>query len=178
MNKQGSYAPLIIIMSLSLLIAALWNQIPFLKNAVHYVLDPTAGWLLQWNLTIGMLIFVFFVSLITIIAQKYGTDQKTLKEIKIEQKKLQEEMKLVREHPEKLMELQKKQMEFIPQTMKLSTRPILFTGIPFILFFRWFMDVFNTMGNPNFFGFLPWFWFYLIFTLVFSAILRKILKVV
>ena len=184
MNKEGSFTPFIVVMALSLLIASLWDSIPVLKDAVHYALDPTAGWLLHWNLTLGMLALVLVISVISIVAQKYGTDQKTLKEIRKEQKKLQEEMKLVKEHPEKLLELQKKQMEFIPQSMKLSMRPIMFTGIPFILFFRWFMDVFTAgsgftiANNPLFLGFITWFWFYLIFTLVFSMILRKIFNVV
>ena len=87
-------------------------------------------------------------------------------------------MKKYKDHPEKLMELQKKQFEFIPKTMKLSMRAIVFTGIPFILFFRWFMDFFTAIGDPKFFGFLSWFWFYLIFSIIFSSILRKIFKVV
>lgn len=177
MNKEGSYAPLFIIMALSILIAGFWDQIPYLKSSINYVLSPTAGWLLNWNTTWGMLIVVFVISLISIIAQKYATDQKQLKELRKEQKLLQEEMKKFKEHPEKLIELQKKQMEFLPKTMKLSTRAILFTGVPFILLFRWFNDYF--VAKPfNFIGFLPWFWFYLIFTLIFTAILRKVLDVV
>lgn len=177
MNKEGSYAPLFIIMALSILIAGFWDQIPYLKSSINYVLAPTAGWLLNWNTTWGMLVVVFIISFISIIAQKYATDQKQLKELRKEQKLLQEEMKKFREHPEKLMELQKKQMEFLPKTMKLSTRAILFTGVPFILLFRWFNDYF--VAKPfTFIGFLPWFWFYLIFTLIFTAILRKILDVV
>jgi uncharacterized membrane protein (DUF106 family) len=177
MNKEGSYAPLFIIMALSILIAGFWDQIPYLKSSINYVLNPTAGWLLTWNKTIGMLIVVLVISFISIIAQKYATDQKQLKELRKEQKLLQEEMKKFREHPEKLMELQKKQMEFLPKTMKLSTRAILFTGVPFILLFRWFNDYF--IASPfNFLGFLSWFWFYLIFTLIFTAIFRKILDIV
>ncbi len=186
MNKEGSYKPLIFVMLLSLLIAFLWNvkSFSFIQSSVHFVLDPSLGALLHWNLTIGMLILVLFISVISIVAQKYGTDQKTLKEIRKEQKKMQEEMKEVREHPEKMAELNKKQMDIMSKSMKLSTRPIMFTGIPFILLFRWFSDLFtaNTgytlVANPTFFGFMSWFWFYLIFTLVFSMILRKVFKVV
>jgi len=186
MSKEGSFKPLIFVMLGSLLIAALWSQIPFLREAVHYVLDPSLGWLLNWNLTIGMLAIVLLISVISILAQKYGTDQKTLKELRAEQKKLQEEMKSVREHPEKMAELNKRQMEIFPQTMKLSTRPIMFTGIPFILLFRWFNDLFTagsgytlTTSSIMFLGISwNWFWFYLVFTLVFSMILRKIFRVV
>jgi len=176
--KEGSFKPIIIVMVLSLVIAGFWESVPFLKNAVHAILNPSAGALLNWNLTWGMMVLVFLISVLTTVIQKYATDQETLKELRKEQKILQGEMKKYKDHPEKLMELQKKQFEFIPKTMKLSMRAIMFTGIPFILFFRWFMDVFTTLGEPKFFGFLSWFWFYLIFVMIFSSILRKWLKVV
>ena len=177
-SKQGSFLPIIIVMFASMIIAFEWNNVPAIKNAVHSVLNPSAGALLNWNLTLGMLIIVFIITLITTLIQKYTTDQKALKELKEEQKLLQSEMKKYEAHPEKLAELSKRQIEIIPKTFKLTSRAVLFTGIPFILFFRWFNDTFITLGNPMFFGFLSWFWFYFIFTIGFSSILRKYMKVV
>lgn len=181
--KEGSWAPMIIVMGISLVIAFAWDKIPALKNAVHAVLDPSAGALLNWNLTIGMLVIVLIINVITTIIQKYATDQEALRELKKEQKILQDEMKKYKDHPEKVAELSKKQFAFFPKTMKLTSRAIMFTGVPFILFFRWFTDIFTTMeatiGAPvRFLGFLNWFWFYLIFTMVFSGFLRKWMKVV
>lgn len=180
LNKEGSFKPIIYVMILSILIASFWDSVAFLKNSIHFALDPSLGALLNLNLTFGMLVIVFIISLITTLVQKYGTDQKTLRELKKEQKILQEEMKKYRDHPEKLAEMQKKQLEFIPRTMKLSMRPIIYTGVPFILLFRWFMDYFSApaMEGFKFFGFLSWFWFYLIFALISGGILRKALKVV
>lgn len=177
-KKEGSFFPIILIFIFSTLMYIYWNKIPFIKDSVHAVLDPTAGWLLNWNLTIGMIIIVFFITLITTIIQKYTTDQKALKELKKEQKIIQEEIKKYKDNPEKFAELSKKQFEFIPKTFKLTSRGILFTGIPFILFFRWFYDTFTAMGSPKFFGLLSWFWFYLILAIIFNSILRKWLKVV
>jgi uncharacterized membrane protein (DUF106 family) len=179
-NKKGKggFGPIIVMMFASYLLFAFWNQIPFLKNAVHSALDPSVGALLQWNVTIGMIIVVLAITLITTLIQKYTTDQKALKELREEQKILQEEMKKFRDNPEKIAELSKKQMEFLPKTFKLTSRSVLYTGLPFILFFRWFSDFFTTMGNPKFFGFMTWFWFYFIFTILFSTFLRKWLKVV
>jgi uncharacterized membrane protein (DUF106 family) len=177
-GKEGSFAPLIIVMLASLVIAFFWNSFPLIKNIAHNILDPVLSPLLSWNLTGGMAILVFLITLITTVIQKYATDQKTLKEMKDEQKKLNEEMKEFKDHPEKLMELQKKQFEFMGPMMKLSMRPMIFTGIPFILLFRWFFDYFEVLGDPKFFGFLTWFWFYLIGSIIFSSILRKIIKVV
>ncbi len=180
MNNQakGGFLPIFLITALSLVMALFWDKITFIKNGVHWALDPSAGALLNWNLTIGMLIVVFLITLITTIIQKYGTDQKALKELKEQQKALQEEIKACKDNPAKMNELSKKQMEFIPKTFKLTSRTVLYTGIPFILFFRWFYDFFAAAGEPKFFGFLSWFWFYLIFTMIFSSILRKVMKVV
>ncbi len=177
-KKEGSFFPIILVMIASLGIASYWDKVSWIKDSVHKVLDPSAGALLTLNLTIGMILIVFIIALITTIIQKYATDQKALKELRAEQKLLQEEMKKYKDHPEKLSELSKKQFQFIPRTFKLTSRAILFTGIPFILFFRWFYDTFTAMGDPKFFGFLSWFWFYLIFTMIFSSMLRKLMKVV
>ena len=177
-NKEGSFAVMWIVMGISFLIAVSWNSIPELKNSIHTLLDPTAGFLLNWNLTYGMLLVVFLISVLTILIQKYTTDQEALRELRKEQKIIQEEMKKYKEHPEKLMELQKKQFEVIPKTMKLSMRSVAYTGVPLILFFRWFNDFFAMIGNPTFLGFMSWFLFYLISALIFQSLLKKWFKVV
>ncbi len=175
---EGSFKPIIIVMVISLIIAGFWDRMPAISKAVHVVLDPTAGGLLNWQLTVGMLIIVFVLTLITTLVQKYATDQKTLKEIKKEQKEIQKQMKEFKDHPEKLSHLQKKQFAMFPKQMKLSMRGIAYTGVPFILLFRWFYDYFDVLGNPKFFGFLGWIWFYLIAAMIFSSIMRKQMDVV
>lgn len=172
-GKEGSFTPLIIFLVISMVLAGLWDKIPAIKNSIHYILDPTAGFLLSWNLNWGMLIIVFVISLVTTLIQKYATDQDTLREMKKEQKEMQKQMKEFQNHPEKLMELQKRQFAMMPKQMKLSMRPIIYTGIPFILFFRWFNDYFITAGSPKFLLGLSWFWFYFILTMIFSSVLRS-----
>ena len=105
--------------------------------------------------------------------QKYTTDQKELKSIKKLQKELQKKQKEHKEDPKKSMEIQKEMMSLMPKQMKLGMRTIVYTGIPFVLFFRWFHDFFTSVGDPKFFGFIGWFWFYMIFTMIFSSILKK-----
>ncbi|MFH1500682.1 MAG: EMC3/TMCO1 family protein [archaeon] len=177
-GKEGSFKLIFIIMIVSLAIASLWNNFSIIKETAHLALDPSVGILLEWDLTIGMLIIIFIIALVIVLFQKYTTDQETLRELKKEQKLLQEEMKKYKSHPEKLLEIQKKQLEIIPKTMQLTMRPLIFTSIPLILFFRWFHDFFNAAGNPKFFGFLHWLWFYIIASIIFNSLLRKILKVV
>lgn len=176
-KKEGSFIPMIFITVVSFMIAIYWEKISWIKDSVHAVLTPSAGILLNWNLEIGMTLIVLIITVITTIVQKYTTDQKALKELREEQKILQQEMEKYKDHPEKIAELSKQQFKFIPKTMKLTSRYVLFTGIPFILFFRWFNDYFTSIGNPQFFGFLGWFWFYFIATMIFSSFLRKWMKV-
>ena len=104
MKKEGSFKPIIFIMIASLALAYFWDKFDFIKDSVHAVLTPTAGWLLDLNLTGGMLLIVFLISLFTTLVQKYATDQKALKELRKEQKILQDEMKKYKEHPEKMAE--------------------------------------------------------------------------
>jgi uncharacterized membrane protein (DUF106 family) len=171
--KEGSFAPLILVMFASLVIAFYWEKLPWIGSSIHSIFDPTAGSLLNWNLNIGMLIIVLIISIITTIVQKYATDQDTLKELRKEQKEIQNQMKEFKNHPEKMMELQKKQFAAMPKQMKLSMRGIIYTGIPFILFFRWFSDYFISANDPKFILGLNWFWFYLISAMIFSSIIRK-----
>ena len=177
-GKEGSFVPIYIAMVVSLGIASLWQHVSIIKDTAHKILNPSVGAILNWNLDIGMTIIVLFISLFMTLVQKYATDQKTLREMKKEQKRLNNEMREVKNHPEKMMELQKESMKLFAPMMKLSMRPIIYTSIPLILFFRWFMDYFNTLGNPHVFGVFSWFWFYLLGSLVFSSILRKALDVV
>ena len=182
-GKEGSWTPMIVVMGLSLVIAFSWDKVSWISGSVHKVLDPSAGALLNWNLVLGMMAIVLVINIMTTLIQKYATDQDALRELKKEQKILQAEMKKYKDHPEKVAELSKKQMQFIPKTFKLTSRAIMFTGVPFILFFRWFNDVFTAMemvaGEPiKFFGILSWFWFYLIFTMILSSVFRKVFKVV
>ncbi len=177
-KKKASFKPLIYVMVFSLLLAFLWDKIFFIKNFVEIILWPV-GLLLNWNLSLGMIIVIFLITLITTLIQKYATDQEALREIKKEQKEIQKQMKEFREHPEKIKELSKKQMSLMPKQMKLSMRAIIYTGIPLILLFKWFQYFFSTIGEFKFIGFIgSWFLFYIILSLIFGAILRKLLKVV
>ena len=179
-KKESGFGIIFLVMLASMLIALFWDKMPFIKNSVNAILIPSAGALITWNLNLGMLIIVFILTLVITLIQKYATDQETLKELKKEQKEIQKEMKKFKHHPEKVIELQRKNFESVPKMMKLSMRGIIFTAVPLILFFRWFSDFFNTLGNPKFLGFdwMSWFWFYIIFSMIFSSILRKILDVV
>jgi len=169
--------PFFILMLFSLVVAGMWDNLPAIKNTIHAILDPTLGFLLSAHLLTGFLIITLLVTFATTLIQKYGTDQAALKGLKEEQKALQQEMKQHQQNPQKMLEIQKKQLEQIPRTFELTLQPLIYTAIPFVLLLRWFSDTFKNLNNPEFFGFLSWFWAYLIFTIIFSILLRKLLKV-
>ncbi len=164
------------ILLISLYIVGQWNaelfgERDFLKNRIDFALNPTLGVILNWNLYVGFIVIVALTSLILTLAQKYLSNQSELKELRKEQKLLQEEMKKVKEHPEKIAELNKKQLEFIPKTFNLTMKPLMYTSIPIILLFRWFGEYLN----PIFGGW--WILYYIIGSLIFSSIFRKMFDV-
>lgn len=164
------------VLFVSLYIAGQWNaelfgQKDFMKNTIGSVLNPSLGALLNWNLYIGFIVVVALTSLILTLCQKYLSNQVELKELRKEQKILQEEMKKFKDHPEKLVELNKKQLEFIPKTFNLTMKPLMYTSIPIILLFRWFGEYLN----PIFGGW--WILYYIIGSLIFSSIFRKVFDV-
>jgi len=174
------------LMLLSLLVASLWNSAifgtpPVIKTAIHSILDPSVGVLVAWNVTIGLILVTLVLNVITTLLQKYFTDQETLKQIKEEQKIIQEEMKLAKENPQKSMELSKKSMELTMKAMPITMRPFIFTVIPFVLLIQWFYDVFKAeaaAGHPVvILGFMSGIWAYIVFSIIWSIILKKLFKV-
>jgi len=160
----------------SMVIAYYWDRSPAISGFFHSILDPVFNPLLNWNIFWGMVVIVLFISVIMTFVQKYATDQKEMGEIKKRQKEIQKEMKEYKEHPDKIMALNKEQFSFMGKMMKLSMGAIVYTAIPFILIFRWLMDYFAVVDYA-FLGFMSWFWFYLLASVVFSSILRKAFKV-
>ena len=175
-GKEGSFRVIFLVMLASLLIASFWNSIPAIKNTVNAILNPTAGMLLSWNLIWGLTILVLLLSFFMTLIQKYTTDQKTMREMREEQKKMQEEMKKLQVGSKEHTELSMKSMKFMGPMLKMSMRPIVYTAIPIILLFRWFSDYFTLVDFK--FLIFNWFWFYFLGLMIFSSILRKILKVV
>jgi len=164
------------VLLISLYIVGQWNatlfgERDFLKNKIDYVLNPTLGVILNSNIYVGFILIVAITSLILTLAQKYLSNQAELRELKKEQKILQEEMKKFKDHPEKLIELNKKQLEFIPKTFNLTMKPLMYTSIPIILLFRWFGEYLD----PIFGGW--WILYYIIGSLIFSSIFRKVFDV-
>jgi len=165
-----------LLMLVSLAVAFFWDKIPFVKEGVNLVLNPTAGKLLNWNVDIGIILITAILIFISSLLQKYKTDQNLLKNIKEQQKIIQQEIKLYKDNPEKTMELSKKSFELTMQALPITMRPAMYTIIPFVLFLRWFNDYFSGM-HVKIFGFLSGIWAYIIFSLIWSVVWKKVLKI-
>lgn len=167
-------------MFISIFIGVQWDKYSWLKEGVHKILDPTFGALITQQLYLGMLFVIIVINFIFTGVQKLTVDPEQLKLIKEKQRYYKEEMGKYKNDPMKLKEVQMKQMAEFPEmfskNFEVYMKPLLFTAIPIILFFRWFSDFFTALGSPKFFGFMSWFWFYLLASIFLSSPIRKIYK--
>ena len=138
---------------------------------------------------VGAAATVIFVSfLLTALVTwvyKLVTNQALMKEMKEEIKSLQGQMKEQKDNHEKMMEIQKKAMEKNLQYMKHSFKPTFFTLIPLLIIFGWLRTTFTPYGDLFYWGFwlplfgtgISWLGTYILSSILFSMIIRKIFKI-
>lgn len=144
--------------------------------------NATLGWSLHLSkeprtaALIGIVFISFLITLLSTLVYKYFTDQNALKQIKEDNKKLQAQMKEHKGNVSKMAELQKEALQKgLIEPMKHQVKPLLITFIPFILIFGWLRATYESTGDI--FLSFGWFGTYIIFSIVFSIVLRKLLKV-
>jgi len=127
---------------------------------------------------------IFLISVILSIAvtlvYKFLTDQTLMKELKKDLKKYQKQMKEHRGDTQKMSEVQKKAMSINMKYMRQTMKPMMITMLPFLLIFYWLRSVYvGTILIPLSFwsGHLGWIGTYIIFSMVFTTLFRKLLKV-
>lgn len=138
--------------------------------------DAVFGRLIDYNQLIALLVISFILTLITTLAYKYLTDQNKIKLLKDELKAIQEEMKKFKDDPKKMIELQKQSFQkgFIDM-MRHQMKPLIITLVPLFIVFNWLRVTYAASGDLIF-G-LGWFGVYFISAILFSMILRKLLRV-
>lgn len=139
-----------------------------LEGFFNFIFGP----LLKLGDLYSLIIISFLLTFLITWVYKIFTDQKLMKSLKDQIQEHQKEMKNHKDNPEKLMEIQKKAMDANFQYMKHSFKPTLFTFIPLIIFFSWL----KTTYTQPILG-MNWIWIYIISSIVFSMILRKLLKI-
>lgn len=169
--KLGSLAfPLAMI--ISLYVGLQWDHIPAIREYVHTALDPTLGVIFAWDNFIGFLVITAIFSFIIILCQKLFVNQSEMKALRQEQKEVQKGLQEYKDHPEKALEFQKKQLELIRRTFSLTGRSLLITALPLILLFRWFDELLKPLWGGW------WILYYIIASIIFSSVFKKALKVV
>ena len=143
----------------------------------HDFLDPVLGPIMNipspWNL----LLISFILTAIITLFYKFLTDQKLMKQLKDEMKEFQKEIKGLQNDPKKMMEVQKQAFEKNMKYMLQSMKPTLFTFIPLIVIFSWLRNYYTDLGNTDVLFGIGWIWIYILFSIVISLSLRKILKI-
>ena len=141
---------------------------------------------------------LLFVTLLSIAASflvtlsyKFLTNQETLKRLRQEsndlRKKIKEENKINKDNPEKLMEMQKRMMDMSFEQMRHTFKPMIINFLPLIILFWWIR---NSVPDSQVILTLPfsipklgmntgfgWLGIYIIISLVFNQVFKKLLKV-
>ena len=84
-----------------------------------------------------MIAISFLATLFITIITYFMTDKVRMKELRDKQKGIKEEIKRHRDNPQKMMELNKKMMEDMPEQFKHSFKPMLITIIPMAFLWTW-----------------------------------------
>jgi uncharacterized membrane protein (DUF106 family) len=117
-------------------------------------------------------LIAILVSIFMVIVYKYTTNQTRMKEIKDMNKKYQEEMKLHKGNPEKLMEIQKQVLSLSGEMMKHSLIPMMVTMLPLFILIIWLRNIYGVTSIAG-----SWIWYYIIVGIFSNTILRKIFNV-
>jgi len=120
---------------------------------------------------VSIVIFSLLATMFVTAINYFITDRELMRGIKEKQKKLREEMKLYKNDPQKMMELNKQMMADFPHQMKQSLKTSVITIVPMLLLFNWLKGIYLDTSLAT-----SWIWWYIVASLVFSMGLRKILK--
>ena len=131
---------------------------------------------------IDVYIITIFASLFITLINKHFTDQPLLKRSKEEMKSLQKEMrKVMRENPKKAQALQKEifKKNMVMMKQNLNPKIMLMTMLPMILIFIFIKNNYTQFDQFLNLGFATFGWLgtYIIFSIINSVILKKLLKV-
>ena len=139
------------------------------------------------NPLISIAVLSLLITLAVTIIYKFTTNQKRLKELKDDMKRMRDDMKKYQTDPKKMMELQQESMKKSFEQMKHTLLPTFITMVPILVIFAWIRSSlsdktvilqfpFNIpkIGDNSGFG---WIGIYVITSIVFSIVLRKLFKV-
>ncbi|MBS3071783.1 DUF106 domain-containing protein [Candidatus Pacearchaeota archaeon] len=129
--------------------------------------------LLQTYPRISIIIFAILISFFISLVNFFILDKDKMREIKARQKQLQNDIKQHQKagNHDKVMELNKELLSFLPETFKHSFKPMIITFLPIIILFGFIRTAYASTTLAG-----SWFWWYLITAIIASMIFRKLLK--
>lgn len=136
---------------------------------------------------LSTVVISLILTIITTIVYKYTTDQVKLKSHREELQSIRKQMMDSKNDPKKLEELQSRSLKISMEQMTQGFKPMIFTMLPALLAFGFLKDAlpasqvilpfgFNIIKIGSHAGF-GWLGVYIISSMIFSTILRKVLKV-
>ena len=147
--------------------------------AVSEIFNFLFGWAVAISPLFGIIFVSFVLSMLSTLAWKYLTDQTLLKSLRDKTSSMREEFKKHKDDPKKLSEMNSKMMKENLEAMKLqykqSIKPMIATLVPFMLVFVWIRKTYEPFG-VLLLG-MGAIWVYILFSFIFSIILRKVMKV-
>lgn len=142
----------------------------------------------QWNPLVSILFFSLLITFSLSFLYKKLTDQKEFERLKQRQKELQQEMKDCKD-ANKMADIQKELLQSSMGSMKLTFKPMMITILPLMLIIWGLQKLYLSISTINggniiyWHKVLPiigdgggWFFCYVISSLIFSMIIRKVFK--
>jgi len=139
-----------------------------------------------WSPLVSIIVFSLIITAILTYLYKILINQKKSQELKERQKELQAKLKGEKD-PAKLAGIQQEMMKISMDNLRLTMKPMLITFLPLLGVFaglKWlYMDAAKVGNIINWGAKIPivdtgggWLFCYIIFSLIFSIILRKLFK--
>lgn len=123
------------------------------------------------NPVISIIVISLVVAIFINIVNYFVMPKDRIRELKEIQKACQIKLKDAKGDMKRVQEINKQMLGCSTEMMKHSFKPMLITFIPIILVFGFIRGVYSTTELAS-----SWIWYYLISSIVFSMILRKLFK--
>jgi uncharacterized membrane protein (DUF106 family) len=117
----------------------------------------------------SIIVIGVLVSLFISVVQYFVMDKDKMRDLKVKQKALNEQMKQHKDNPQKMMDLQKELLGHSMESMKHSFKPMLITTIPILIVFGFIRNGFALTEIAK-----SWFWYYFASSIVASLAFRKL----
>lgn len=127
--------------------------------------------LIQANPKTGIILISLAMTALLTAVRAFLSDKKRMREIKTMQEEIRKEMKIHKDNPDKMLELNSRMMEHFPEQMKQAMKIMLITMIPLIIIFSWVRETFALTSIAS-----SWIWWYIGFSVLFGFLFGKIFK--